>query len=255
MSLQSIVDATIAEMHRLKSTVAELTDRQAALAADRAKAAATPASSVAEGDGVRYAYKCVADIVAGFGNFDNEQPQVQALLQQLAVAIDAACGMLPPRDAKQQSIREAFARQAPVTQHYEIASENVTPQAGLAPPRPEAVPSPGPVSMEVAGECPGGKRKLEHLAPAPPNSNAGDITSDERETSGDVVCESPMVGSSSAQPQLPESSGKAQEPQPVESTVPGSTHEALRKQLMTQNEKHIQSRKARTETTKRSMPY
>ena len=109
--------------------------------------------------------------------------------------------------------------------------------------------------MEVVGQCLGHKNKLEHLAPTPPSSNAGDIAGDEQSAIGDVVVEPPTVGSVCAQPQPPESSGEAQEPRPVESIALVSTHEALRKQLMAQNEKHAQSRKARTECTERPMPY
>ena len=98
MLLQSIADATLAEMQGLKSTIVEMTDRQAALAADRPKTATPSASAVAGGDGVRYARRCVADIVVGVRNFDSELPQAQALLQQVVVATDAVRGLQSPRD-------------------------------------------------------------------------------------------------------------------------------------------------------------
>ena len=173
VALQAAVDATFAQMEEFRSTIAELLDRQAAMAAERAKEACPgPPQAVSESEGLRYAQKRLADIVAGARNFDIELPQVQALLQQVAMAFDAARAD-PSRDQGQQTIQSAFARQSGQAQQFHIASGIATPSSGAATPAASVVPS-GAATMEVVGECPGDTRKLEHLSPSPLGSNAGD---------------------------------------------------------------------------------
>ena len=139
--LQAAADVTLAQMRDFRHTVAELLDRQAAMAAERAKAACpSPPEAPRESEGIRYAQKCVADIVAGVRNFYHELPQAQALLQQLAMAIDAARAA-PPLDPKQQTIQSAFERQTGQAQRFQIASGAATPQgSGAATPTASDAP-------------------------------------------------------------------------------------------------------------------
>ena len=51
--------------------------------------------------GTAYAQKCVDDIIAGARNFDNEAPQVQALIQYLATALDQLRAL--PKSGRPQS--------------------------------------------------------------------------------------------------------------------------------------------------------
>ena len=251
--LQSIADATMAEMQDCKATIAELSERQAALAADRARAEAPGVTPTAENDGVRYAFKCVEDIVAGIRNFEHELPQVQTLLTQLAAAIDAARGGHGPQPPAlqvlvQQSIRAAFERQANAAQQFHIASGSVTPEQEAS--RPQRLDSctSGHADMEVVGQRPWDKRKIDQIASSFSVSDAGDITGDE--LASDEKNEGPStVSDVQAQPIC----GTAEhEKQPTASFTCSSSHEALRKQLMEQNER---SRKARMVCTERSMPY
>ena len=145
--LQATADATLAEMQVCKDTIAELSDRQAAMAAERAKAAgltgptASAPAPLEASDGIRYAQKCVSDIVFGVHNFANELPEVQALLQQLVAAIDAA----------------RVSRQTEAPQHFHIATGSVTPAEAEQP----------PIAMAVVGQCLGDKRKRDDLDPSP----------------------------------------------------------------------------------------
>ena len=126
VQLESIADSTLAEVQEIKATIAQLTGRQAALAAESAVAPSHLAAPKAS-EGVAYAQRCVSDIVAGMRNFENELPQVQALLNQLVLAIDAARAVQVP-DPSQPTIQEAFARQFDV-QHSAIGIGSASPQA------------------------------------------------------------------------------------------------------------------------------
>ena len=108
-----------------------------------------------------------------------------------------------------------------------------------------AVPS--QAAMEVVGQCPGDKRKIDQIASTPPASSAGDITGGELA----AVQEGGGLFSESDVQTQPICATAEHEMQLTASFTCSSSHEALRKQLMEQNER---TRKARL-LTERSTPY
>ena len=106
-TLQAKADATHGEVEAFGATIATLSNRQAVLAAERAKVLDCPSVQVQQ-DGAEYAKRCVDDILAGVRNFSNEQPQVQSLLQQLVAAIDYLRS--PPQDPRQSTRSVSTAR-------------------------------------------------------------------------------------------------------------------------------------------------
>ena len=99
----------------------------------------------------------------------------------LAVAIDEARGIsaLSVLGPEQQTIRAIFERQVGAAQQFDIGSGSTTPKLeATQPPKLDSVTS-GQVAMEVVGQCPGDKRKIDQIACTPPASSAGDITGDE----------------------------------------------------------------------------
>ena len=127
VTLQSTADSTFHEMQGFKDSIAELSERQASMVAVRARSSACAAlANVQPSDGIRYAQKCVSDIVAGVQNFSNELPEAQALLQQLAAAFDAARRAQLP-DPKQPTLQAVLSRQAVPAQTFDMASGSTTP--------------------------------------------------------------------------------------------------------------------------------
>ena len=142
-------------------------------------------------------------------------------------------------DPSQPTIQAANTRQSEV-QHFAIGFGSAAPQACVSQPPSEPEGGPLPASMEVVGECPGDKRRREHLAQIPLGSNAGDISHadlppgpGEEDEESQLVCPSRQKRLQSAP----------------------SSHEVLRRQLMAQNAKNVESRKAKEPVTQRSMPY
>ena len=99
-------------------------------------------SSAAGGpNGVQYARKCVSDIITGIQHYDTQVPEVQSLLEQLALAIDAL--RKPPMHPAQPTFQALQARQASAVHtnpvdDYKIFSEPVTPAVSEHVPPPSA---------------------------------------------------------------------------------------------------------------------
>ena len=111
--------------------------------------------------------------------------------------------------------------------------------------------------MVVVGESIGDKRKREHLDPTPPSSNVGDVGSrvdggnTDDEITGDEWADTAAVLPKTKPADAVQPSAAVVAP-PVQKCF---AHEALRRLLMSQNEKQAASRKVKAETKNRVRPY
>ena len=245
VEVQASADASKDEISGLEDDRAELIQRLAKLSKPNEPAA--PSS----GDGLQYAQKLANDLMAGMQNFQNESPAVQTVFLQLLSAIEQlrssqAQVVPPPVGPMQQMLPLLFAKQA--------AASSINAACKVPSPAPgagavthfdisESTSSPVPhtngdevgvsqsVAMEVVGECPGDKRKIDK------------VLDDGTTEAGKLVQSSPPepagAHSSMGTPLSPISG-------PKETYAPPSRNE-LRKQLEEKNREKAQERKARTE--------
>ena len=184
-ALQEAADATQGEIQSLGCTIETLAARAATLAAERARASDGQPQCVqhqSEASGVLYAQKCVSDVLAGIHNLPNELPEVQQLLRQLLAAIEAARNPPAPtglQDASQVTLPMLFAGQkqapAPAVETSTPPAEplqktaapavfNISDSQSTGEHASDASESSKTVGMQVVGECPGDKRKAEHIS-------------------------------------------------------------------------------------------
>ena len=207
LELQSVADATNSQMQEYAATVTQLSSRAAEMAAERERALESNPQGVAQAatdqqvqqDGVAYAQKLAGDLLAGMHNFNNENPAVQTVLQQLMAAIESVRqahtgGQVVP-DPRQPTLPNFLRQHAnSSTGPTSLVTGSQAPAAAvknfdISDPTPEEgqhaaeTPTAGTTSdpMQVTGECPGEKRKSECLQSSSPADGASDadITGDE----------------------------------------------------------------------------
>ena len=141
-------------------------------------------------------------------------------------------------------------KQATVAQQFQIFSGAVTPEPEEQPQKKDPAIS-SPADMEVVGQCPGDKRKIDQNAHTPPGSNAGDIAGDELPAA--VQSAEPPIESDVQAQATSGATVQVKQPSPSPKRPSSfSSHEAMRKQLMEQNERN---RKARSVIAERLVPY
>lgn len=126
--LQCKAAETRAQVGDYKATIADFTQRQALLAAERARVKLADFLAVElPCEVVQYARRCVSDIVDGIGDYDHQLLAVQELFANLAAAIDDLRNPTAT-DPKQQTLPAVVAKQAAqsTVQCFSIASAAVT---------------------------------------------------------------------------------------------------------------------------------
>ena len=174
----------------------------------------------------------MTDILAGVQNYSNELPEVQTLLGQLVLAIDALRGSAPAvtatagSDPLQPALKAVIARQAPASapEQFEISTSPPTPVSHDVAQPEKCDP------MVVVGESLGDKRERDQVDPSEP-SESGDTPLDALQ----IVPEAPV------QPSQLEAAEREQSP-----VLVFGSHEKLRRHLMETTKIQAQRRSACT---------